>query len=40
MSMKKFRRIRKLKDYRIHREGTSILVVAFLIFAVVNALLW
>lgn len=40
MSMKKFRRIRKLKDYRIHREGTSILVVAFLIFAVVNAPLW
>ena len=38
--MKKFRRIRKLKDYRIHREGTSILVVAFLIFAVVNAPLW
>lgn len=40
MSMKKFRRIRKLKDYRIHREGTSILVVAFLIFAVVNVPLW
>ena len=40
MSMKKFRRIRKLKDYRIHREGTSILVVAFLILAVVNAPLW
>lgn len=38
--MKKFRRIRKLKDYRIHREGTSILVVAFLIFAVVNVPLW
>ena len=38
--MKKFRRIRKLKDYRIHREGTSILVVAFLIFVVVNAPLW
>lgn len=38
--MKKFRRIRKLKDYRIHREGTSILVVAFLIFAVVNAPMW
>ena len=29
-----------MKDYRIHREGTSILVVAFLIFAVVNAPLW
>jgi phosphatidylserine decarboxylase len=38
--MKKFRRIRKLKDYRIHREGTSILVVSFLVFALVNAPLW
>ena len=37
---KKFKRIRKLKDYRIHREGTSILVVAFLVFALVNAPLW
>lgn len=37
---KKFKRIRKLKDYRIHREGTSILVVAFLVCALVNALLW
>ena len=40
MSMKKFRRIRKLKDYRIHREGTSILVVAFLVCVLVNAPLW
>ena len=38
--MKKFRRIRKLKDYRIHREGTSILVVAFLVCVLVNAPLW
>lgn len=37
---KKFKRIRKLKDYRIHREGTSILVVSFLVFALVNAPLW
>ncbi len=37
---KKFKRIRKLKDYRIHREGTSILVVSFLVFVLVNAPLW
>lgn len=37
---KKFKRIRKLKDYRIHSEGTSILVVAFLICVLVNAPLW
>lgn len=37
---KKFKRIRKLKDYRIHREGTSILVVSFLVFALLNAPLW
>ena len=37
---KKFKRIRKLKDYRIHREGTSILVVAFLVCALVNVPLW
>lgn len=37
---KKFKRIRKLKDYRIHREGTSILVVAFFVCALVNAPLW
>ena len=34
------RRIRKLKDYRIHREGTEILIVAFLLFLLVNAPLW
>ena len=38
--MKKFKRIRKLKDYRIHREGTEILIVAFLLFLLVNAPLW
>ena len=38
--MKKFKRIRKLKDYRIHREGTEILIVAFLVFLLINAPLW
>ncbi len=38
--MKKFKRIRKLKDYRIHREGTEILVVSFLIFALLNFIFW
>lgn len=38
--MKKFKRIRKLKDYRIHREGTEILIVAFLFFMLVNVPLW
>ncbi|MBQ5896737.1 MAG: phosphatidylserine decarboxylase family protein [Bacteroidaceae bacterium] len=38
--MKKFKRIRKLKDYRIHREGTEILIVGFLIFASISFLLW
>lgn len=38
--MKKFKRIRKLKDYRIHSEGTSILVVAFIVCVLVNAPLW
>ena len=38
--MKKFKRIRKLKDYRIHREGTGILVTGFLIFASISFLLW
>ena len=38
--MKKFKRIRKLKDYRIHREGTEILIVAFLLFLLVNVPLW
>ena len=38
--MKKFKRIRKLKDYRIHREGTNILIFAFIIAVLVNAPLW
>lgn len=38
--MKKFKRIRKLKDYRIHREGTGILITAFLLFMAVNLPLW
>ena len=38
--MKKFRRIRKLKDYRIHREGTSIIIVSFIIAALINVPLW
>lgn len=38
--MKKFKRIRKLKDYRIHQEGTEILIVAFLFFMLVNVPLW
>ena len=38
--MKKFKRIRKLKDYRIHSEGNGILVASFIILAVVNVPLW
>lgn len=38
--MKKFKRIRKLKDYRIHREGTEILIISFLLCVLVNAPLW
>ena len=38
--MKKFRRIRKLKDYRIHREGTEILLLGFTVFALAAFLLW
>lgn len=38
--MKKFKRIRKLKDYRIHREGTEILIVAFFIVVLINVPLW
>ncbi len=37
---KRFKRIRKLKDYRIHREGTSILVVSFIIALLINVPLW
>ena len=38
--MKKFKRIRKLKDYRIHREGTEILIVVFLFLVLLNLPLW
>ena len=38
--MKKFKRIRKLKDYRIHSEGRGILITSFVIFALINAPLW
>ena len=38
--MKKFKRIRKLKDYRIHREGTEILLLGFTVFALAAFLLW
>ncbi len=38
--MKKFKRIRKLKDYRIHSEGTGILIGSFLVFAAITASLW
>ena len=37
---KKFKRIRKLKDYRIHSEGNTILVVSFLIALLINTPLW
>ena len=37
---KRFRRIRKLKDYRIHREGTSILLTGLAVMVVVLFLLW
>ncbi len=38
--MKKFKRIRKLKDYRIHSEGRGILFGSFAIFAVVLFSMW
>ena len=38
--MKKFKRIRKLKDYRIHSEGRGILITSFVIFALINVPLW
>ncbi|MBO5865770.1 MAG: phosphatidylserine decarboxylase family protein [Bacteroidaceae bacterium] len=38
--MKKFKRIRKLKDYRIHREGTEILILGFIFFGLAAFLLW
>ena len=37
---KKFKRVRKLKDYRIHSEGNTILVVSLLIAILINAPLW
>lgn len=37
---KKLKRIRKLKDYRIHSEGNSILVVSFIVAVLINAPLW
>ena len=40
VSMKKFKRIRKLKDYRIHREGTGLLVSSFVVFAIVLSAMW
>lgn len=38
--MKKFKRIRKLKDYRIHREGTGLLVGSFVVFTIILSVLW
>lgn len=38
--MGKIKKIKKIKKMRIHREGTSILVTAFLFFALVNGALW
>lgn len=37
---KKFKRIRKLKDYRIHSEGNSILIVSLIVAVLINAPLW
>lgn len=34
------KRIRKIKKIRIHREGTSILVIAFVILLLINAASW
>lgn len=34
------RRIKKLKKIRLHREGTSILIVSFLLLAAINAALY
>ena len=38
--MKKFKRIRKLKDYRIHSEGTGILIGSFVLFAAILFPMW
>ena len=37
---KRFKRIRKLKDYRIHREGTSILLTGLAVIVLALFLLW
>lgn len=34
------RRIKKLKKIRLHREGTSILIVSFILLAAINAVLY
>ena len=38
--MKKFKKIRKLKDYRIHREGTGLILGSFVVFAAALSALW
>ena len=38
--MKKFKKIRKLKDYRIHREGTGLILGSFVVFAAILSALW
>ncbi len=38
--MKKFKRIRKIRNIRLHREGTEILIVSFLILLLINVPLW
>lgn len=38
--MKKFKRIRKIRNIRIHREGTEILIVSFLLLLLINVPLW
>ena len=34
------KRLRKLKKIRLHREGTSTLIIGFIVFAVLNALVY
>ena len=38
--MKKLDRIKKIKNIRIHREGTEILLVSLLLLLLVNVPLW
>lgn len=38
--MKKLERIKKLKNIRIHREGTEILIVSLLLLLLINIPLW